>query len=101
MPGFDGTGPQAYGPMTGRGLGNCRGGDTRSFSGGQGRGFGRGMGRGMGRGAARSVPYGVVPAEPTPAIDEAAWLRQEREALERSLADVRARLSELDAQGAE
>ncbi|PWR73633.1 DUF5320 domain-containing protein [Methanospirillum stamsii] len=24
MPGFDGTGPQGRGPMTGRGFGNCR-----------------------------------------------------------------------------
>ncbi|OQA04746.1 MAG: hypothetical protein BWY68_00150 [bacterium ADurb.Bin400] len=26
MPGLDGTGPLGYGPMTGRGLGLCRGG---------------------------------------------------------------------------
>ena len=63
MPGFDGTGPDGQGSMTGRGLGNCvdvvkdgvktviekvglgRGGRPR----GGGRGFGRGFGGGRRR----------------------------------------------------
>ncbi|MFH1311321.1 MAG: DUF5320 domain-containing protein [Nanoarchaeota archaeon] len=40
MPGQDGTGPNALGPMTGRGLGPCGYGMRRGF----GRGFGRGRG---------------------------------------------------------
>ncbi len=43
MPGFDGTGPNGLGPMTGRGMGNCR-----QSQGGCG--LGRGLGRGRGRG---------------------------------------------------
>jgi hypothetical protein len=38
MPGFDGTGPMGYGPLTGRGLGPCGGG--LAFRRGFGRGFG-------------------------------------------------------------
>lgn len=44
MPYRDGTGPMGVGPMTGRGLGNCRNGA------GLGRGHSMGMGRGMGGG---------------------------------------------------
>jgi len=40
MPGFDGTGPQGQGPLTGRGLGPCGCGMRRGF----GRGFGKGLG---------------------------------------------------------
>lgn len=49
MPGFNGTGPNGAGPMTGRGMGSCAGNnvDARGF------GAGRGMGRGLGRGAGR------------------------------------------------
>lgn len=50
MPGFDGTGPLAYGPMTGRGLGPCGRGLRRGFgfAGGRRRGWGRGFAYGMG-----------------------------------------------------
>lgn len=42
MPGFNGTGPNGAGPMTGRGMGSCAG-----------RGMGRGLGHGAGKGAGR------------------------------------------------
>ncbi len=41
MPAFDGTGPQGKGPLTGQGMGTCKGGVGRQ--GGMGRGFGRRM----------------------------------------------------------
>ncbi|KKQ38433.1 MAG: hypothetical protein US54_C0010G0014 [Candidatus Roizmanbacteria bacterium GW2011_GWA2_37_7] len=41
MPAFDGTGPQGKGPLTGRGMGTCKGGVGRQE--GMGRGFGRRM----------------------------------------------------------
>ena len=57
MPGFNGTGPNGAGPMTGRGMGSCAGNnvDARGFGAGRGLGLGagRGMGRGLGRGAGR------------------------------------------------
>lgn len=40
MPGFNGTGPQGFGPGTGRGLGPCGAGMARGFRGG-GRNRGR------------------------------------------------------------
>ena len=41
MPNFNGRGPRGEGPMTGRGMGRCNGGQVS-------RGFGRGQGRGFG-----------------------------------------------------
>ena len=41
MPGFDGTGPSGSGPMTGRGMGNCRQAQGKCR-------LGRGLGRGRG-----------------------------------------------------
>jgi len=56
MPGFDRTGPEGRGPMTGRGAGYCAGKEippvsNREFGYGRGRmrGFGRGFGFGWGR----------------------------------------------------
>ena len=48
MPGFNGTGPQGQGSMTGRGLGSCGGGMA----------YGRGTGRGLGRGFSRGLGFG-------------------------------------------
>ncbi|MBU4482014.1 DUF5320 domain-containing protein [Patescibacteria group bacterium] len=53
MPGFNGTGPQGAGSMTGRGMGNCGNGQGQGF----GRGFGRGIGRGFGRGLGRIFDF--------------------------------------------
>jgi hypothetical protein len=54
MPGGDRTGPEGYGPRTGRNLGYCAGynspGFTKGVPRGRGFGFGRGWGRGFGRG---------------------------------------------------
>jgi len=56
MPGFDRTGPEGQGPMTGRGLGRCNPDnefneeDDIRFGRGWGRGRGLGRGRGFGRG---------------------------------------------------
>ena len=45
MPRRNGTGPTGNGPMTGRGMGYCRGGVGYGM--GRGAGFGRGLGWGM------------------------------------------------------
>ncbi len=68
MPGFDGTGPQGMGPMTGGGRGFCNpyfGGARAPYTGTYGgaytygaRGFGRGFGRGRGFRFSGMVPYG-------------------------------------------
>lgn len=49
MPGFDQTGPDGQGPMTGRKNGKCSG-NSIEVGAGQGRGLGRGIGRGAGKG---------------------------------------------------
>ena len=56
MPGFDRTGPEGKGPLTGRGDGPCLSDSQQSILGkllGRGRGLGRGLGLGRGRGLGR------------------------------------------------
>lgn len=64
MPGFDGTGPNGLGPMTGGGRGMCSGAGL-GRRGGRGRGMGRGLGRGYrgGRGPENAVSQGSYSAE--------------------------------------
>jgi len=110
MPRYDGTGPGGMGPMTGWGRGLCRtSGIGRAFGfrprlgrrlGSRGPGFGLyGRGRGYGRGfsefggfggavGAQAEPY----IEPASADEERDLLRQQLEAIEDHLTQIRARL---------
>jgi hypothetical protein len=87
MPGFNRTGPQGYGPMSGRGLGPC------------GRGLRMGTSRGLGRGMGR---YGYAPAyEPTNTVritkeQEMADLKAEKELMQQELKSVEQRIKELE-----
>jgi hypothetical protein len=106
MPGGDRTGPQGYGPRTGRGLGYCAGYPSPGFSRGvpagwfgRGRGRGRGMGRGWWRGWYHppyyQEDYPPQPAsEPQPEI-ERVYLEETVQRLEDELASIRKRLDEL------
>jgi len=87
MPGFNRTGPQGYGPMSGRGLGPC----GRGLRMGTSRGFGQGMGRSLGHAA----------HEPTNTLrgtreQEIADLNAEKELMERDLKSVEQRIKELE-----
>jgi len=63
MPGFNGTGPNGRGSMTGRRMGRCNDGGNRA-PGFAGRGLGLGRGQGLGRGAGRGLGYNTnVPAD--------------------------------------
>ena len=84
MPGFDGTGPSGEGPMTGRGLGYCRGFFRR------GRGFGRGF-----RMRARMIP--VVQEPQMTEAEEKSYLKQELELLKQETQEIEKRLKELKA----
>ncbi len=57
MPRGDGTGPMGQGPLTGRKMGQCGGGQGMGM--GQGRGLGRGMGRGAGQGFGQGAGRGA------------------------------------------
>lgn len=99
MPGFDGTGPCGYGPLTGRGLGPC-GAGRFGFYGGYGRGFGwRGPGRRFRAGIYPAPPYGYPYWEQynnTPSSDEErAYLEEQLQYLERNMEEIKARLDSL------
>ncbi|MBN2555833.1 MAG: DUF5320 domain-containing protein [Anaerolineales bacterium] len=117
MPGGDRTGPNGEGPMTGRGSGYCGGSDTPGYAGprGYGRGFERGYGRGFrygfgmrrgwGRGWGRPYPGGYAPnafprdpyfAAPLDPGSEAAFLKNQAEALKQDLEAISKRLTELE-----
>jgi len=89
MPGYDGTGPFAYGPLTGRGLGPC----------GRGLGFRRGFGRGRGFRFRRAFPLdSIIPVyreEPITKQDEKKLVQEEIRYLEQDLKELRKRLEEL------
>lgn len=119
MPGGDRTGPLGQGPMTGWGMGWCRGARGPVGFGPRGGGFGRGRGgsRGGGRGhrnwfyatgltgwqRARGpwVGPGAWSAAPLPHDQELAAMRQESSDLEQQLADLRTRIRDLESAGAD
>lgn len=98
MPGFDGTGPVGFGPMTGWGRGFCiEPGWSCNPRYGWGGGYGRGWrhrfwatgvpGR-MWRRARYDYPYFTVE-------EESEWLKQEAQFLENELEAIRKRIDEL------
>lgn len=95
MPGFDGSGPLSQGPITGRGMGICKG--ARPSSGyrrfGRMGAFGPGRGRGRGRGfgfRAYSYPPGNEPTEMNKAFleEKVAYLEDELKVLRADIADM-------------
>lgn len=84
MPGFDQSGPQGQGPMTGRGLGPCAMPVGRQ---GRGMGLGRGNGRGYGRFAGRS--YLTKGEEVEDLEGEAKDLEADLKALKERIAEIR------------
>lgn len=116
MPRGDGTGPEAMGPMTGRGAGYCAGFGVPGYANPVGgRGFGMGFGaRGGGWGRrnryyATGRPgwarFGYQPAwdaAPPAALDreqEVEALKAQQETLGSMLENIQARLKELEDQG--
>ena len=112
MPGGDRTGPEGYGPRSGRGFGYCSGYDSpgytkgvprggRGFGGGFGRGYGWGRGRGYGY-RWRSFPYywdnpDQYPSVPYPQRDknDKTYLENLIKELEGELSSLRDRLKNL------
>ncbi len=78
---MDGTGPLGSGPLTGRGLGQCR------------TGFRRGFGRGMGRGFRR---FAMVPQTmELTQTNEKKILQEELKEIELEKTEIEKRLKEL------
>ena len=119
MPRGDGTGPNGWGSMTGRGAGNCAGYSAPGYmNSAPGRGFwggGRGGGRGWrnqfyatgltgwqraGMGMPRFAPsWGYPPAYGAPTMlrgQELDALKGEAEYLDGALAEIRKRIEELE-----
>lgn len=116
MPFGDGTGPQGFGPGTGRGTGYCAGfgmpGSMNPVPIGAGFGFGRGRAMGCqwfggGRGGrnwyrATGLPrwaragYGYSSSPSFTAKDETNFLREEAEFLRKQLEDIQNRISTLE-----
>ena len=102
MPGGNGTGPNGMGPMTGRGLGYCSGAATYGIGRRFGCGMGRGSGRGMGRGFRNQPPFRAgnwsLEANAFTPEQELGTLRQQAEAMQRSLEQINQRINELQQQ---
>ena len=106
MPRGDRTGPAGMGPMTGRAAGYCAGyavpGVANPMGGGFGAGWGMGLGFRGGRGGrwgARGWGAGLFTrpyATPIPAQQEKEALQQQAEFLAQTLADIQARLAQLE-----
>ena len=99
----DGTGPMGVGPMSGRGMGTCAGYPAPGYASGA---FGCGAGRGRGfrnRFFAAGRPYGFgaggyapyAPCVPD-AAEQKTWLKNQADALENELKNIRSRLSQLE-----
>ena len=108
MPGGDRTGPQGYGPKTGRGLGYCTGNEVPGYS---NRFYGRGFGRRWGilrplmrrqrfRGGYGDPDSGIPPSavsgvsEKTLIENEIRALRDQLSTLEKELSQLRNRKKE-------
>ena len=115
MPFGDGTGPQGFGPRTGRGAGYCAGfgpGSMNPAPGGAGFGFGygRGIGRqGFGRGRGwrncyratglsgwARAGYGYPDIPSFTAKEETDFLRNQAEFLRKQLEDIQNRIRGLE-----
>ncbi len=107
MPGFDGSGPQGMGPMTGGARGFCNpagAGNPAGFGYGRGmayrRGGGRGgfgPGRGLRRGFSGGQPLPVQPAAyPYSASNEVETLKAQAASVKATLEQINRRISELE-----
>ena len=84
MPGGDRTGPMGQGPITGKGLGDCRG---------FGRGFRRGPGFGRGRGLGFRGGFGNYYDDLSTNVSEDTLIENEIRILKEQLAALENRLS--------
>lgn len=94
MPGFDRTGPQGQGSMTGGARGLCNPGT--GFGSGREFGMGRGYGRGFGRGMGYGYGPGYGPRYPLESANEIAGLKADADYMKSSLDAINKRIGELE-----
>ena len=102
MPGFDRTGPQGAGPMTGGARGTCNPASSANTAGygrgmAYGRGFRRGYGQGMGarRGFSRGGGF-YPPAAPIDEASEMDMLKAEAVSMKNALDAINRRIEALE-----
>lgn len=97
MPGFNQSGPEGQGPVTGKGRGMCQRTDYSAFSGiGRGRGRGMGMGQGMAQGAGMGrVP--VSDAKSSGSVNELESLKVQYESAQRMMEELQEKIAAMEA----
>lgn len=102
MPGYNGTGPQGMGPMTGGARGFC---NPAAAGYTAGSGFGRGMGYGRGFGRGRGFRHGFRAGSAYPAYppvyagseaSELNVLKAQATAVKKTLDEINRRITELE-----
>lgn len=94
MPGFDRTGPQGQGSMTGGARSLCN--PVTGFGYGRGFGVGRGYGRGYGRGMGYGYGPGYGQRYSLDQADETTQLKAEADYMKSSLDAINKRIEELE-----
>lgn len=92
MPGFNKTGPQGQGPMTGGGRGRCA---TTAQGTGFGRGAGFGYGRGAGPGKGRGFRRGFAGDANTSGVSELGELKAQVSSMGDMIASLSQKVNDL------
>lgn len=95
MPGFDGTGPQGAGEMTGRGQGFCVVSQQADIMYGGGFGLGRRVGRGR-RGGGYGYGLRMGRVQSMNSQQEADMLKKELTILQQRLSSIQERIQEIE-----
>lgn len=99
MPGFNQSGPEGQGPVTGKGRGMCQRTDYSAFSGvGVGRGRGRGMG--TGQGMAQGEGMGRMPVSATKSagsVNELESLKVQYESARTMMKELQEKIAAMEA----
>ncbi|OEU58966.1 MAG: hypothetical protein BA862_12165 [Desulfobulbaceae bacterium S3730MH12] len=101
MPGFDQSGPEGQGSVTGKRRGMCQRTDYSAFSGvGRGRGRGMGTGQGMGQGMAQGAGMGRMPvsdAKSAGSVNELESLKVQYESARTMMEELQEKIAAMEA----
>lgn len=107
MPGFNQSGPEGQGPVTGKGRGMCQRTDYSAFSGvdvgrgrGRGMGTGQGMAQGAGMGRAQGEGMGRMPVSATKSagsVNELESLKVQYESARTMMKELQEKIAAMEA----